>query len=318
MNFPVIDFGSFALDKPEPSANEMNRLSTEVANAINEIGFMYFKNIGINDEQVFETMDICRKFFLLPKDIKEQYACVKSSDIPHHGWQCMSESLIPEHVFDLKETFNLSVLASSETWPIKEAPEFSNRMESFFRILEGLSIRIMKVIALTLGVEPDFFLSRHQKIGSISNPTTIRAAYYPPIQKSFVKENQARCGEHCDYGTFTLLFQDKNGGLEVMSKSGQFIDAPYIPNTVLFMPADFLQRWTSDRWIATKHRIQIPQTEEALNRARQSIGFFYHPDHDATVVCCDGLNKYPPIICNQYLKNKYPHIFYKESYPSIA
>lgn len=29
------------------------------------------------------------------------------------------------------------------------------------------------------------------------------------------KEGQVRCGEHSDYGTLTLLFQDQIGGLEV-------------------------------------------------------------------------------------------------------
>ena len=30
-----------------------------------------------------------------------------------------------------------------------------------------------------------------------------------------VKEGQLRCGEHSDYGSITLLFQDSIGGLEV-------------------------------------------------------------------------------------------------------
>jgi isopenicillin N synthase-like dioxygenase len=45
---------------------------------------------------------------------------------------------------------------------------------------------------------------------------------YPHIVVFFVeiKEGQVRCGEHSDYGTLTLLFQDTSGGLEV-----RFIDA---------------------------------------------------------------------------------------------
>jgi len=30
-----------------------------------------------------------------------------------------------------------------------------------------------------------------------------------------VKPNQIRCGEHSDYGSITLLFQDDVGGLQV-------------------------------------------------------------------------------------------------------
>jgi isopenicillin N synthase-like dioxygenase len=33
-----------------------------------------------------------------------------------------------------------------------------------------------------------------------------------------LKEGQIRLGEHSDYGTITLLFQDQIGGLEVILK----------------------------------------------------------------------------------------------------
>ena len=36
---------------------------------------------------------------------------------------------------------------------------------------------------------------------------------------SEVKPNQIRCGEHSDYGSITLLFQDDVGGLEVSTNT---------------------------------------------------------------------------------------------------
>ncbi|XP_078271071.1 uncharacterized protein LOC144602193 isoform X2 [Rhinoraja longicauda] len=318
MSVAVVDFGSFALGEAEPSAHEMKRLSTEIGRAFSELGFVYLKNTGIKDEQVFSAMDICRKFFLLPKDIKQQYAHAVVSDVPYHGWFGLeTESLDPTQPGDLKEVFNYSTFSSNDVRPVKELPEFTSCIESFFRTFQELSMHVMKVIALSLGVETDFFVGKHQRMG-VLNPSTLRAAYYPPVAKPSLKENQTRCGEHSDYGTFTLLFQDKNGGLEVMSRCGQYIDAPYIPNAVLLNVANLLQRWTSDRWIATKHRVGIPQTEDALNRTRQSLSFFVHPDHDATIACCDGLDKHPPITSIQYLMDNHHDIYYKESYPSTA
>ncbi|XP_078271067.1 uncharacterized protein LOC144602192 [Rhinoraja longicauda] len=316
MSVAVVDFGSFALGEAEPSAHEMKRLSTEIGRAFSELGFVYLKNTGIKDEQVFRAMDICRKFFLLPKDIKQQYARSKDSEFPNHGWSDLeTESLNPTELNDLKEIFNVTSLSSGDTWPIKELPEFSSCLESFVGTFKDLSMRILKVIELSLGVGTDFFVSKHQKIGSKDNLSTLRAAYYPAVQKSSVKEKQTRCGEHSDYGTFTFVFQDRNAGLEVMSRCGQYIAAPYLPNAVLLNIGDLLQRWTSDRWTSAKHRVRIPQTEDALNRSRQSLIFFTHPDDDAMVACCDGLDKHPPITCIQYSKDKHPDLVNLSLYP---
>ncbi|XP_067902363.1 uncharacterized protein si:dkey-10o6.2 isoform X3 [Heterodontus francisci] len=278
MSIAVVDFGSFGLGKAEPSAIEMERLSTEIIKAFSDLGFVYLKNTGIEDQNVFKVMDISRNFFRLPRDIKQQYARSVESETPGHGW-IEVERIISTNPGDLKEVFNLSTLYSSDKWPVKHDPEFTKCMESFFKSCEQLSIRIMKLIALGLGLESDFFVNKHKKIGSNKNPTTLRTAYYPAIQKSTVVEHQMRCGEHSDYGTFTLLFQDKNAGLE-------------------------------------KHRVPIPQSDDMLNSPRQSVAFFVHPDHDATLVCCDGLDKYPPIKAIQYLKENLSDVFQRESYPT--
>ena len=53
----------------------------------------------------------------------------------------------------------------------------------------------------------------HSKFGSLGNRTTLRLLYYPVMTE--LKEGQIRLGEHTDYGTMTLLFQDQVGGLQV-------------------------------------------------------------------------------------------------------
>ena len=50
-------------------------------------------------------------------------------------------------------------------------------------------------------------------MGSSENKTTLRLLYYPVVKN--LREGQLRLGEHTDYGTITLLFQDQVGGLEV-------------------------------------------------------------------------------------------------------
>lgn len=52
--------------------------------------------------------------------------------------------------------------------------------------------------------------------GSDKNATTFRSLFYPSLADSAIKAGVERCGQHSDYGSFTLLFQDDIGGLEVI------------------------------------------------------------------------------------------------------
>ena len=67
--------------------------------------------------------------------------------------------------------------------------------------------------------DPYYFVKAHQKLGQghSENYTTMRLLYYPPLPTSSeIKPGQLRCGEHVDYGSITLLFQDPSGGLQVI------------------------------------------------------------------------------------------------------
>ena len=53
-------------------------------------------------------------------------------------------------------------------------------------------------------------------MASTKNCTTLRLLHYPSISEDLIiKPGQIRCGEHTDYGSITLLFQDDMPGLEV-------------------------------------------------------------------------------------------------------
>jgi isopenicillin N synthase-like dioxygenase len=63
-------------------------------------------------------------------------------------------------------------------------------------------------------------------------------------------------GQHSDYGSITLLFQDSIGGLEVLSKSGNFISAPPIPGSIgMYLVVEIKENliWSSNSNICTNH-----------------------------------------------------------------
>jgi len=83
-----------------------------------------------------------------------------------------------------------------------------------------------------------------------------------------INPGQVRAGEHSDYGSITLLFQDSRGGLQVKSPNGHFVDATPIEGTVVVNAGDLLARWANDSIKSTIHRVVEPPHGE---------GDFYPP-----------------------------------------
>src|SRR5258707_15442551 len=75
---------------------------------------------------------------------------------------------------------------------------------------------------------------------------TLRILHYPPMPDR-IADGQLGAGEHTDYGNVTLLATDEVGGLEVRTRSGEWLAAPVIPGTFVCNIGDFLMRWTNER-----------------------------------------------------------------------
>uniref|UniRef100_A0A673HH08 Si:dkey-10o6.2 n=1 Tax=Sinocyclocheilus rhinocerous TaxID=307959 RepID=A0A673HH08_9TELE len=297
MEIPVVDFSAYELEKTNVSVLNLEKLSDELRKAFTEVGFVYLKNSGINQDEVDKVMGVSNKFFCLPESMKKPFSRGSFSCNGNHGWISVeTESLNPRCPGDLKEAFNTTSLRSDINWPSEGVDDFRDVHVSFYLRCKELSLRVLQV-----------FLSAHKHIGSDVNGTTLRTLYYPPVNSTCVKENQLRCGEHSDYGSITLVFQSSEGGLQVLNRAGEFISAPSIPGTVLINIADLMQRWTSDVYVSAVHRVLLPPAGDSSTR--QSLAFFVQPDDEAIISCCHGSDKYPPVKSGDYLLSRF-----KDSY----
>ncbi|KAI5616513.1 hypothetical protein C0J50_23937, partial [Silurus asotus] len=308
---PVVDFDGYKLGIGDVTDQNLQELCKELRKAFTEVGFVYLKNTGIDQREVDRVMDISKKFFLLSEDEKKPFSRDSFVNNLNHGWVSLErESLNPRKPGDLKEAFNTASLSPDIKWPSDGVNGFRDIQVGFFQRCKELSLRVIKVLALSLGLDPDVFLKAHRLIGSDRNGTTLRSLYYPPVKAESVKEGQLRCGEHSDYGSITLVFQSHEGGLQVLNRKGEFISAPSIPGTVLINIADLMQRWTSDVFVSAVHRVLLPPVDD-LNK-RQSMAFFVQPDDDAMITCCDGSNKYPPVKSLDYLLSRFSESYGKK------
>ncbi|HZJ27719.1 MAG TPA: 2-oxoglutarate and iron-dependent oxygenase domain-containing protein [Acidimicrobiia bacterium] len=137
--------------------------------------------------------------------------------------------------------------------------------------LTALGQRVMRALALALGLDNDFF-SRELT----ADPTTLfRVFHYPPV--GTVEAAHWGVAEHTDYGLLTLLVQDDTGGLEVRGPNGW---APVEPTPGMFVCnlGDMLERMTAGRYRSTPHRVRPP-----IDRDRISSPFFFDPGWDVEV-----------------------------------
>ena len=300
VQIPVIDFAPFL----GGDVAERQTVVEQVYHACHNIGFMYLKNSGISLNLIDQIFVQTQQFFDLPFEVKHQLAW--SDEFSNRGYIGVErERLDTNRPGDLKEAFNVGKEEEIENlvanqWPADQ--EFRSSVLMFYESCTAVANGVLQAFALALQLPADFFATRHDEQNH-----TLRLLHYPPLQRS-PKLGQVRAGEHSDYGSITLLFQDETGGLEVQTASGEWIAAPYIPGTVVVNTGDLMQRWTNHVFCSTKHRVMVP-IDDRTKRSRYSVAFFCHPNNDTEVACIASCQEerspiYPPISAGDYLLSR--------------
>ncbi|KAK2150675.1 hypothetical protein NP493_2747g00000 [Ridgeia piscesae] len=193
-----------------------------------------------------EQFNICKE----PEDV--------SDDVQHQLAKQIIDAfstvgLNPNRPGELKEAFNICHDTQMEQlWPDDEVPGLRSAGQQFSQQCWTLAQRILLLMGHGLGLDDPSYFSRLHAKSSANNSTTLRCLFYSPLSHgTVVKPNQIRCGEHSDYGSITLLFQDDAGGLELRNRDGEFVPATPVSGTVLVNIGDIMARWTADKLIST-------------------------------------------------------------------
>lgn len=300
---PVIDFATFR----EGDLSQRSAVAAKIYRACQSIGFIYLKNPGIDSNLITETFGQSQKFFNRTLFEKNQLAW--SDKFSNRGYVGVGRERLDESkTGDLKEAYNIgresnsTEMSGCNRW-LGGDDLFRNTMLDFFSACNETATSVCEALAIALNLPEAFFVNNHNQ-----QDNTLRLLHYPPIEQA-PSLLQSRAGEHSDYGSFTLLFQDAVGGLEVCNASGEWIEAPFVPETVLVNTGDLMERWTNHVFRSTKHRVRIPQEQKA-KQSRYSIAFFCHPNHDTEISClntCQSVEHpplYSPITAGDYLLSR--------------
>ncbi|XP_033299659.1 2-oxoglutarate-dependent dioxygenase htyE isoform X3 [Bombus bifarius] len=211
-------------------------------------------------------------FCELPEEVRTKYERNESN----YGYVKPGPSKYTDEK-EARHVFN--VTGREGPLPDEEVPGFKSAVDELARDFKQLSAMLLTALAVGLEQSPDFLLSKHSRMLGPGNESTLRLLYYPPLGAP--APGLARCSAHCDYGTFTLLAQDCEGGLEIQTPYGErWGRVGHLPGAILVNTGDILANWTNNQLPALRHRVVVP---EHCGRGRHSIAFFVHPDTNTLI-----------------------------------
>ena len=303
-SIPVIDVSSYSTT---------SALGAALGHAARDMGFFCVTGHGVAPSLIDAVFAQSKQFFAQDLPAKQALSIRYS---PHNrGYVALGEErLDATKPGDVKAAFNIGLdmppdhpevlagkpLRGVNVWPDARAlPEFKATMLAYFDACHALGMRLHRALAHDLGVAENFFDDQ------LDQPlATLRLLHYPPRPERF-EPGQIGAGEHTDYGNITLLATDDAGGLEVRTRSGDWISPPTIPGALICNIGDCLMRWTNDVYVSTPHRVLNP-----MGRERYSIAFFLDPNPDAVVACLPSCvtaerpARYAPTTGAAYLKSR--------------
>jgi isopenicillin N synthase-like dioxygenase len=306
---PILDIRRFdRSDDPNERAAFVRELNT----AYREIGFIAVSHHGISDELIAEAYRVIKAFFALPTETKMAYKVGKGGARGYTPFGVEHAKDSP--AVDLKEFWHVGrehVPGAAWTahyppniWPT-EVPGFREATWTLYQQLEELGNRVLRAVALGLGLDEHYFADKTDHGNSI-----LRPIHYPPLEPGRGDPGSVRSGQHEDINLITLLIGSGEPGLEVLSRAGQWVPVTTIPEAIVVNVGDMLQRLTNNVLRSTTHRVVNPPSPYA-EVPRYSIPFFLHPNSEflieslPTCITPDNPNHYPePITADQYLTQR--------------
>jgi isopenicillin N synthase-like dioxygenase len=181
-------------------------------------------------------------------------------------------------------------------WPssslVPNVEDFKTTALDYYAQVVQLAKDILKVLALTLDLEEGWFDGFVE--GSVA---TMRLLHYPSQPPDSPQKLTRGIGAHTDFGTITLLLQDKVAGLQVFDhETKEWLDVKPTPGAFVVNLGNLMMRWSNDKYISNLHRVINMSGEE-----RYSIPVFFSGNPDFVVECLPNCRKegeeakYPPI-----------------------
>jgi len=280
---PTINISSIIKNgfKSSKSITTINKIKKACIN----IGFFQITGHGISQKNIKNICNVGNKFFNSPEKNKRKLSPKK--------WNFRNKNVyrgyFPNDV-NGKEGLDIGDLKVTK----KYASSTKNQYIEYLNLNKSMDKNSIKILSSYF--DKIFFLGEtlfkgiiklynkdiknSKKIFSrLKTLSTLRFNYYPnqtkPVEISKQDGVALGCETHVDSGVFTILYQDKKGGLQVQNrKTKKWHNVSFNKKALVVNTGRALEFLSKGKFKATNHRVIWNK------KKRMSIPFFFEPSYD--------------------------------------
>ena len=265
----------------------LNAIKTlkKIEKACVDIGFFQITGHGLNLNRIKETCEIGNKFFNLTDKEKKKLSPKKWNKKNNNVYR----GYFPNDV-NGKEGLDIGDLRVTENYSSRLKNQYIEHLNlescfskksikilnNYFDSIYNLSETLFKSVIKLNKKNPNISSKAFSRLKTLS---TLRFNYYPnqtkPVEISKQDGVALGCETHVDSGIFTVLYQDKKGGLQVQNrKTKKWHDVPFNKKALVVNTGRALEFLTKSKFKATNHRVLWNKSK------RLSVPFFFEPSYD--------------------------------------
>lgn len=277
---PIIDVAPFLAGAP----GALESLSDAIARTCADTGFLVITNHGVPLDIIDRAFAAAADFFALPEAVKLALK-IGSENIGYlpYGGQTVRTSTVHKNTKpNYSESFYVTTPDPNPAWGEGDTDRnkwppgmdaFKAAVVTYFTTMRALAHRMLPPFALALGLPPDYFEADFKGPAS-----TVRLIEYAPQLHD--EADLFGFAPHTDGSFITFLPRSRFPGLEVRTKSGDWIKPPNVPGTFVVNTGEMLAHYSNDRFVPTPHRVINRNAEK-----RHAMPFFYGPNRHKVISC---------------------------------
>ena len=280
---PTINISSIIKNgfESSKSINTINKIKKACIN----IGFFQIIGHGISQKNIRNICNAGNKFFnssdknkrkLSPKKWnsrnKNIYRGYFPNDVNGKEGLDIGDLKVTKKYADITKNQYIEYLDLAKSIDKKSIKILSIYFDDIFFLGETLFKSIIKLYGKDIN-------NSNKAFSRLKTLRTLRFNYYPnqttPVEISKQDGVALGCETHVDSGIFTILYQDKKGGLQVQNrKNKKWYNVPFNKKALVVNTGRALEFLSKGKFKATNHRVLWNK------KKRMSIPFFFEPSYD--------------------------------------